>query len=248
MSTLLIQLVLLAEVKNELSCLIERQAHLSVISDKVLVRIEDYLLSESFVDFECAFHLELNGFVITENLADGSEESRLFLFFFFLKLFDLEGLNSVRKLHINYSVDALTPQFIVLPNGILIEQRAEVDPSSILKDVQVDSSIKHTMNFTQALFRLLLNLSDHRSAHTSKCVEAIILHLAWLVKGSHEVGDDCANLGQTHRFDQVLPLIGSDLRPSNLDEQLIQKLSNFLLWREHTFLLAVFVDFRTRLF
>ena len=139
-------------------------------------------------------------------------------------------------------MDALAPQFIILPNRILVKQCAEVDPSSILKDVQVNTCIKHAVNFTQALFRLLSNLGDHRSAHTTQCVEAIVLHLAWLVKGRHEVRDNCSNLSQTHGFDQVLPLICGNLRPSNLNKQLVQELSDFLLWREHTFLLAVFVD------
>ena len=89
MGSLLIQLVLLAEVKNKFSRLIEGQAHLGIVGDEVLVRVENYLLCQSFVDFESAFHLELDWFVIAENLPDGSEESRFLLLFFFLKLFNL---------------------------------------------------------------------------------------------------------------------------------------------------------------
>ena len=95
-------------------------------------------------------------------------------------------------------MNALAPEVVILPHGVLVELRAEVDAAAVLKNVQIDTCVQHAVDFAKALLCVFLDFVDHRIAHTTQSVEAVILHLSRLIETSHEVRHDSTDLRQSN--------------------------------------------------
>ena len=101
-----------------------------------------------------------------------------------MEFFDFEGLDRVGEFDVDYAVDTLAPEFEVLPDRVFIELGAEVNSSTIFKNVQVNTCIKHSMQFSQPLLRISFDFLNHCITHITQSVETIGLHLPRLIKRS----------------------------------------------------------------
>jgi len=188
---LLVDLVLAAEVKQNLSGRFKRNLELQKVGDKSLLKCEDDCLCQSFGDFHrISQKCELARLVL-KNVESLRKKALFFLFFYLTLVFlFLKVQNRIRKVLVDNKLEGFLPEVGSLPNRVPVELRRQYYLAAIFYIKQTLGSQNDCMNLSYAVFAgLLLQNIEHRPADLTQCQEALMPQFLALREPLKKLGD-----------------------------------------------------------